>query len=137
MAISAKRIEETFSVSAFRANLALLVIRGRVDPENHPARFPRTADWIRQCYHAPSTSEIKLSALDELLQTYGVEPLRVPGVWVDRYHGDVVASYLNTGDTYRLTLLLDHESRRWKLTSWGDWLERYEAANPDLVEAWR
>lgn len=134
MAIAASRISETFDVSPFSANLALLIIRGRVKPADHPGRFPRTAAWLSQCYHRPSSSEIKLAALDELLGTYGVEPIRVPGAWIDRYHGDIVASYLNIGDTYTITLLFDHETSRWKLTSWGDWYEAFEAANPELVE---
>lgn len=120
-------IADAFGVSRFTGALALLIIRGRVSPEAHLRRFPRTAEWLRQCYHAPRASEVKLAALDELLGAYGVEALRVEGAWVDRYHGDIVASYLNLGDTYATTLLLDHERQRWRLTSWGDFYEAREA----------
>ena len=121
-----QRIAETFRVSPFTANLALLIIRGRVNPAEHPRRFPVTDRWIRSCYHQPPRQEIKLEALNELLGTWGVEPIRLEGDW-DRYYGDVVASYLNTGDTYAPTLLLDHRRNRWCLTSWGDFYEAAEA----------
>jgi hypothetical protein len=126
MTLSAERLAETFKVSPFTANLALLVLRGRVDPLAHPKRFPRTVDWVNRCCHAPRTAEVKLAALDETLETYGVEGLAVEGAWIDRYHGDIVASYLNTGDTYSPTLLLDHDANRWRLTSWGDFYESVE-----------
>lgn len=135
MAIKAQAIADTFGVSLFSANLALLIIRGRVKPADHPARFPKTAAWLNRCYHQPHSTEIKLAALDELLGTYGVETIDVPGAWVSKFYGSAVASYLNTGDTYRCTLLIDHDSCRWKLTSWGDWFEAFEAAHPELVEA--
>lgn len=125
--MKASRIAETFQVSSFTANLALLIIRGRVKPEDHPRRFPKTCRWVDQCYNAPRRSEIKLAALDEILGTYGAEALRIEGAWVDRFYGDIVATYLNTGDTYAPTLLLDHESSVWKLTSWGDFYESAEA----------
>lgn len=127
-------IETAFHCTRFNACLALLIIRGRVNPADHPRRFPKLADWIRQCYHEPRRSEQSLAALDELLGTYGVEPISVEGAWIDRYHGNIVASYLNTGDTYSPTLLLDHGRGRWKLTSWGEWFEAYEIANPPLQE---
>lgn len=136
MIMTPQQIEAAFRCSRFSACLALLIIRGRVNPADHPRRFPALANWLRQCYHVPRRSEQKLEALNELLQTYGVEPLRVEGAWIDRYYGDIVASYLNAGDTYTTTLLLDHEAQRWKLTSWGDFYEAYEAANPELAVEW-
>lgn len=133
--IAPNRIADTFKVSQFSACMALLIIRGRVNPANHPRRFPQLAAWLRKCYHEPNRREQKLEALNELLGTYGVEALRVEGAWVDSYHGDIVASYLNTGDTYSNTLVVDSESGRWRLTSWGNFYEAYETAHPELVEA--
>ena len=74
----------------------------------------------------PRTSA-QAAALDELLRIYGVEPIRIEGAFIDRYHFDIVASYLNTGDAYATTLLLDHDEQRWTLTSWGDFLEANES----------
>ena len=124
--MKAARLAEIFDVSLFDANLALLILRGRWTPERSPKRFPRTCRWLDQCFHRPRNSEIKLEALDELLRTCGVEPIRIEGAWIDRYYMDIVASYLNVGETYATTLLLDHEEQRWRLTSWGDFYEANE-----------
>ena len=121
--MKASRIAETFDVSLFDANLALLIMRGKVDATKHPKRFPLTASWIRACYYPPRKSEIKLEALNELLGGYGVEPITVEGRHVDSYYMNTVASYINLGETYAVTLLLDHEHRTWRLTSWGDFYE--------------
>jgi hypothetical protein len=56
-----------------------------------------------------------------------VEGLKIEGAHVDRYYFDNVASYLNAGDTYSPTILLDHEERKFKLTTWGDFAEEYES----------
>lgn len=116
-------IEEAFRCTLFEANLALLIMRGRIDPLKHPHRFPHTCEWVNQCYNMPRRSEIKLSALDELLGTCGVESIESPTIFVDSYYGNKVASYLNTGDSYATTLLLNHVHSRWQLTSWGDFCE--------------
>lgn len=121
--MKAQRIADAFRVTLFEANLALLIIRDRVKPENHPNRFPRTNSWADGCHHYPSRREIKLEALDELLGTCGVEPIIDERIYIDRYHGNIVASYLNTGDTYAETLLFDNYENKWKLMSWGDFVE--------------
>ena len=121
--MKASRIAETFDVSLFDANLALLIIRGRIDVTKHPKRFPLTASWLRACYHSPRKPEIKLEALNELLGGCGVECIEVDGRHVDSYYMNTVASYINLGETYAVTLLLDHEPCRWSLTSWADFYE--------------
>ena len=131
MAIKAQRIAEQLDVSLFDANLALLVIGYRFTDEHFPSaferRFPRTFAWLNQCYHKPRKNEIALEMLDELFNTCGVEGISDDRFYVDRYHGNIVASYVNTGDTYSATLLLDHLASRWRLTTWGDFVESLDA----------
>jgi hypothetical protein len=121
--MKAQDIMNCMDCSLFEANLALLIMRGRIDPLSHPRRFPNTCKWIGACYNTPRRSEIKLSALDELLRTYGVEPINDENTFVDSYYGSIIASYLNVGETYMPTILLDHVHSRWRLTSWGDFYE--------------
>lgn len=125
--MKASRIAEEFNVSLFDANLALLIIRGRVKPEDHPRRFPATNYWLTSCYHFPRRKEIKMEALNELLQCCGVEAISVEGEFIDSYHRDIVATYLNTGDTYSPTILYDNRNSVFKLTSWGDFYESLQA----------
>lgn len=127
MAIKAQRIADELDASLFEANLALLIIRGRFTDEKFPSvlerRFPATHEWLRKCFHEPRQSEIALHLLDELFQTCGVEAIQDDRFFVDNYHRDIIASYINTGDTYAPTILLDHLDNRWRLCSWGDFVE--------------
>lgn len=131
--MNARAIANAFDVSLFDGNLALLIMLGRVDPLDHPRRFPITnARHNRYCYHFSRRSEIKLSALDELLLTCGIEVIRnESGDDWDAYYGDIIASYLNTGDSYATTILLDHTANRWRFTSWGDFVENLETTIAD------
>lgn len=106
--------------------LSLMKLDSGVEEFVRKARvFPRTCNWIDQCYHTPSHNEIVLSALDELLATFGVESIETSEV-ISNYHGYARASYLNTGDSYATTILLDHKKLTWRLVSWGDFVEEIE-----------
>ena len=125
--MKASRIAERLNVPLFDANLILLIIRGRFTDEKFPSvferRFPQTDAWLSSCFHKPRPREIALEMLNELIETCGVEAIEDNRFYVDRYYGNIVASYLNTGDSYATTLLLDHIDNRWRLTSWGDFVE--------------
>jgi len=81
--------------------------------------FPATNRWIDACYHKPRRLDLILSAMDETFETFGVEPLR-------NRDGDCVAEYLNTGDSYAPTILFLHETRAFRVSSWGDFVETNE-----------
>lgn len=110
------------------ADQILAVIRGEAWRED-----PAVVAWAAKCHHDPRESrdaraECRMVALNRIMDGCGVEVIR--GRWVDRYHGDIQAAYVNFGDTYDLTILLDHERQTWRVTSWGDWVE----ANGDRRE---
>lgn len=121
--MKAERIAEAFDVSLQEAKLALKIMKGQVSVIDHPERFPKTCEWVRSCFSAPPQNEVALKALDELLDTCGVEGIEHDGIYVDSYHRHFVGSYLNTGDTYTTTIVLDHINNEWLLTSWGDFYE--------------
>jgi len=91
------------------------VLDGRLAPQD-ASEACRT--WVRACYHEPSLTAQTLCAVDELLGNHGVEALgegrtmRAP-----QY------SYSNTGDSYALTVMRDHDRERWIVASWGDLVE--------------
>ena len=70
--------------------------------------------WINQCYHRPSTDELRAYALNSALEMYGIE--YVPG--------KRPFCYLNTGDPYGVTLIRYQDSMSWFISSWGDIVER-------------
>ena len=97
---------------------------GSEDCREHPA----VVAWANQCYHDPRSSsraypECLLLAINAVLEGHGTEPIE--GRYVDRYHQNVQAEYVNMGDTYNTTILIDHETDRMLITSWGDWVEKY------------
>lgn len=129
MAITAASIEKALSVSRFQANLTLLLIRRRVDPTLYPRRFPQTCAWVNACYHPPRNNEVILEAINEIIGGSGVESVGHECIYVDNYYRNTIGSYVNTGDTYSYTILFDHVKKRWKLTTWGDFLETYDPTN--------
>lgn len=90
--IKSKKIADAFRVSLFDANLASLIIRGRVRPQAFPKRFPKTFAWYEQCFHKPRQVEIKLHALDELLETCGVEAIADSRFFVELYINYILES---------------------------------------------
>ena len=92
---------------------------------------PAVVNWAAQCYHDPREShegraECRLEALNRIIGGSGVEPIR--GRYVDRYHQDIQAAYVNMGDTYATTILYDNERGTWSVTSWDNWVERHGGA---------
>lgn len=99
----------------------------------------RRIEWLNKLHAEPSktirearrvlttsTSVYRaMRALDELLETHGVEAIR-------NRNGHAVAEYLNTGDTYTTTILYDHTTRSFRVTSMGDWVEHYERRHARL-----
>ncbi len=85
---------------------------------------------LLQDARAGSQSNEGLRQTNLLMNGHGVEAIRQEGAYVDNYHGDIIATYVNTGDAYSLTLLLDSETGAFHLTSYGDWLEQWEQAHP-------
>jgi hypothetical protein len=64
-----------------------------------------------------------LKEADRILQGFGIEYIRSARDDVYDAHG---AYYVNQGDTYVPTILLDLDRNRVWATSWGDWVEAEE-----------
>lgn len=105
--------------------LAAIAIRRILDGRDNPEALPKVARWVAQCYHMPHQVELKMAAVDELLGTWGVEAIHDTSVW-DNYHGDVVATYCNAGDSYAGTILYDVSRDAFYATTWADWVETAE-----------
>ena len=95
-----------------------------LDGTDEPTSYETVEAWVRRCYNRPSDAELIGKALNEILDGCGVEAIR--GRYVDSYHIDIQAVFIELGDSYDATLLLDHETGDWTVTSWGDWVEQNE-----------
>lgn len=118
------RIRQVCGVPERTAVTVLGLIRGTADWRRHPA----VVAWARECYHDPrrdprARPECKLLALNAELHGHGLEAIR--GRYVDRYHGTIQATYVNTGDPHAGTILFDSTRRVFTCTTVEDWITTY------------
>lgn len=82
-------------------------------------------EWARKMKDAAGDHDAVdrvLAELDAHMGGYGIEAIR--GEYhVDNYYYDIVALYVNTGDTYNATVLYETEKERFLVTTMGDWVE--------------
>jgi hypothetical protein len=88
----------------------------------HPAGAARLAE----CFHPPKTYDIRLRVLDSVAETYGVAYIAHKD---DSMHEALGYDYLNTGDSYHLTIVRSCQTGRYLVRSVGDLVER----NPKLT----
>jgi len=109
---SVHTLTSRLAIDTAMALKARAIIKGETDPES----FPAVADWVRQCYHRPSDHELQLAALNELLETHGVE-----AVFGGPNHVYPYLEYLNVGDPYMPTIILHRGV--WSVGCYADYLE--------------
>jgi hypothetical protein len=72
-----------------------------------------------------------MEILNDRMGGFGIEALR--GKENDKYLGDVIALYIDMGDTYARTVIYDTQEKEFHLKSWGDFMESRESSD---VEGW-
>lgn len=69
---------------------------------------------LDECHHRPSYAHRLMTALNEILEGYGVETL---------YKGPyLVAEYVNMGDTYNTTIIRNYDTGSILITCMGDYV---------------
>lgn len=99
----------------------LKVIRRIISGKENIDEYPSVVNRIHECHYMPTLEDLTLTACNQVLEGYGVEPIR--GAWVDGFHGDCCAEYVNMGDTYDQTVVYDVRKDKYTITSWGDFVE--------------
>lgn len=123
------QLRECFpDVDGIKLILINLILNNNID-SNTLEHFESNEKWIKQCFNKPNDLELKLSALNELLDGHGIEPINRESEWVNSYWQDCIANYINMGDTYITTIVYDTINESFLLTSWGDFYE-----NADIIE---
>ena len=77
----------------------------------------------RKCYNAPGLAYMRMTALNMEAETYGVEAVWKAGEGPGDCTSHPAFEYLNTGETYNLTLIRWSDGR-YRIASWGDIVER-------------
>ncbi len=107
---STRALRQLFGADAAQAKALLKMSRAEL------TRTPVGAARLAECYHAPTTQDIRMECLNALGGFHGVE-----GFTTRR--GECL--YLNAGDTYTPTLVRYGSSYR--IGCWGDIAERHGA----------
>lgn len=101
---SVKTLREVFGDKAPEARRILQMSRAQL------AQLPAGAARIADCYNPPATYDVRMTCLNAIAETHGVEAAENrDGEWLE---------YLNTGETYAATLC--HWRGRYIVSSVGD-----------------
>ncbi len=100
-------------------------IRGLMDGSIDPYTFQSVQTWVERCYNEPTAQECEIVAINEVMRGFGDEAI-TGETWVDSFHCNIIAVYVNMGDPYSGTVLYDTERGSYAVCTWGDWVETYE-----------
>lgn len=76
------------------------ILNGTLDPET----FQSVTTWLSQCFNKPNSDEMKMCAINEVLEGYGIEAVRT-SKWKNGYWCDILCTYVNMGDSYIPTVI--------------------------------
>lgn len=107
---SIKTLSAVFSDKAREARRIMEMSRAEL------AQTDAGAARIRECYHAPQTWDVRMSVLNALGETHGIES-------TETTRGEY-ASYLNTGDMYASALI--YWRGAYRVQNVGDFIEKME-----------
>lgn len=117
-----QELRSAFQISHDQAATILLLIDGTIKiNRDGDERFPVTSSWLNRCYNRPAKHELIMSAINEIVGGFGVEAIKHP-----QDSDEIVAEYINTGDSYSATIIRDCETGQYSLSTWGDVAESIE-----------
>jgi hypothetical protein len=108
---SAKTLEAAFPG---KGKIAHRLLTSEQAVREHSAAIARD----RECYNAPELHDLRLHALNAELEMFGVEYVQGNGT-----RRSPSFEYLNAGDAYATTIVRFTDGR-YRVTSWGDIVER-------------
>jgi hypothetical protein len=94
------------------------ILNGTINPET----FKSVKNWVSQCFNKPNSDEMKMCAINEVLEGYGIESVRT-SKWKNGYWGDILCTYINIGDYY-IPTVIHHRKHGFMVASIGDIIEK-------------
>lgn len=120
---SVKRIAQELRIEESNARIIRAIVRGDMDRAAILEAVPAAGQRERECYNTPPLDDLKMYAINSLMDGHGVESIEKPdSSGCGRY--DDYIDYINTGDTYSTTVLRD--GSKWWIGCMGDTVERLE-----------
>jgi hypothetical protein len=95
-----------------------LILHGTLDPET----FSDVAYWVLHCFNKPNSDELKMCAINQVLEGYGIESVRT-SKRKNGYWGDILCTYVNMGDA-NLPTVIHHRKHGYMVASIGDVIEK-------------
>jgi len=125
---SAKALQEKLALSQADASLLKDLMNGSVNP----VKVAEEMGLLKGFHNDPEPDHAIMLIANVMLKGHGEEA--VEGEYVDSYHQNFQIDYINMGDTYSTTLILDNVTKKFLIGSWGDFVEshpkRFPASNP-------
>ncbi len=78
---------------------------------------------------SPQKVDQYLEYANKEIDGYGVEAVTDENAYVDSYYHNIIALYVNMGDTYVPTVVYSTETKEFMVTSWGDFYENWQNDN--------
>lgn len=98
------------------------LIIGMINGKYAPEFFYGAKSWLNHCYNIPSTQELILEAIDDIIDGHGIDSLYAHD---DEFHDTPMGQYINMGDIYATTIVyVDNE---YLITTLGDYIEYAES----------
>jgi hypothetical protein len=94
------------------------ILNGTTDPET----FQSVQTWIRVSYNKPNSDEMKMCAINQVLEGYGIESVRT-SKWKNGYWCDILCTYVNMGDSY-IPTVIHHRKHGFMVSSIGDVIKK-------------
>lgn len=114
MQITTKKLLDNFKDLNKKTALTIVKLcNGTIAPDS----FEGAQKRLKECYNAPSNTDLILNAVNDLIGGFGVEG--TPYTDGAIYDEDFI-SYINFGDTYATTILYDPGQNKFIIDSWGN-----------------
>jgi len=84
--------------------------------------FSTVREWIDVCFYEPCSDELKMHAINQVLEGYGIEAVRTTK-WKNGFWCDVLCTYINMGDSY-IPTVIHHRKHGYMVASIGDVIEK-------------
>jgi len=87
-----------------------------------PRTFSMVQEWLDACFYDPSSDELKMEAINQVLEGYGIESVRT-SKWKNGHWCDILCTYVNLGDSY-IPTVIHHRKHGFMVDSIGDVIEK-------------
>ena len=113
-------IKDLFILNASAEQIEMInsILNGMLDPES----FTSVMKLVSECHNKPSSDEMKMCAINQVLEGYGIESIRT-SKWKNGYWCDILCTYANMGDSY-IPTVINHRKHGFMVSSIGDIAEK-------------